>query len=80
MNLAVTPKNKEASAKEVVAFLSGLMRDGEADIRCRLRAAELLGKRLKIFDSDDGKTGAPLPLVVKMDYGPREEKDRGEGA
>ena len=51
-----------ASAEEVLAFLTGVMRGDEDGSTQNLKAAELLGKRLGLF-ADRGE-GLPAPVII----------------
>lgn len=53
--------------QEILAFLTEAMRgngDNEIDIRTRMRAAELLTKRGKLFEKDGEKDTSPKVLIV----------------
>ena len=56
-------EKKIADAAEILAFLSSVMRDVNAEYKDRIKAAELSGKRLGIF-SEHIKIDANLPPVV----------------
>ena len=57
-----TPAEKE----EILSFLTEVMRDSEeADLKTRMKAAELLGKRESLFEK--GKDGAEKCRVVIVD-------------
>lgn len=65
---ALKKSNKEdekkiADASEILAFLSSVMRDVNAEYKDRIKAAELSGKRLGIF-SEHIKINADLPPVI----------------
>lgn len=56
-------EKKIADASEILAFLTSVMRDVNAEYKDRIKAAELSGKRLGIF-SEHIKINADLPPVV----------------
>ena len=65
---ALKKSNKEdekkiADASEILAFLSSVMRDVNAEYKDRIKAAELSGKRLGIF-SEHIKINTDLPPVI----------------
>ena len=55
-----------AEKAEILSFLTEVMRDSEeADLKTRMKAAELLGKRESLFEK--GKEGADRYRVVIVD-------------
>ena len=55
-----------AEKAEILSFLTEVMRDSEeADLKTRMKAAELLGKRESLFEK--GKDGADRYRVVIVD-------------
>ena len=55
-----------AEKAEILRFLTEVMRDSEeADLKTRMKAAELLGKRERLFEK--GKDGADRYRVVIVD-------------
>lgn len=59
-----TQENKIAPREEILAFLTETMRGGEeeADIKTRMRAAELLGRRNGVFTTE-GETQCRVIIV-----------------
>ena len=60
-------REKPAGEEEVLRFLSGVMRgeDPDAGVKERMRAAELLGRKLGAFGNDS--TGQSGPVVIVDD-------------
>lgn len=64
--------SKIASAEEVLEFLTGVMQDSGEKIDARIRSAELLGKRHKLFTDKVETTGS---LDIEINLGFDEEED-----
>ena len=61
-----TEGDTPAEKAEILSFLTEVMRDSEeADLKTRMKAAELLGKRESLFEK--GKDGADRYRVVIVD-------------
>ena len=61
-----TEEDTLAEKAEILSFLTEVMRDSEeADLKTRMKAAELLGKRESLFEK--GKDGAERYRVVIVD-------------
>lgn len=54
-------KRKTASSNEILGYLSGVMR-GEEGSTMGMKAAELLGKRMGLFEEQD--EAAPAPVII----------------
>lgn len=65
-----TQKEEESAAaekEEILSFLTEVMRDNEeADLKTRMKAAELLGKRESLFEKEQ-KTGEKCRVVIVDD-------------
>lgn len=56
---------ESAGKEEILGFLTGLMRDErEADIKTRMRAAEILGKRAGAFEKEDAEGERRQVVIV----------------
>ena len=53
---------------QVLEFWSGVMRDGEQEMKDRIKASENLAKALSLFDAPDA-AAEPSELRVKVNYG-----------
>lgn len=54
-----------AEKKEILSFLTDLMRDEEGtDTKTRMKAAELLGKRVSLFEKESGKEEESRIVIV----------------
>ena len=54
-----------AEKEEILSFLTGVMRDNEeADLKTRMKAAELLGKRESLFEKGKGSEEGCCVVIV----------------
>lgn len=66
---AATPRaeaaEESAGKEEILGFLTGLMRDKKAaDVKTRMRAAEILGKRTGAFEKDNAAEDTGRVVIV----------------
>ncbi len=61
--MAKISSDKIATAEEVLAFLSEVMRDRKEETRNRIKAGELMGKRHGLFKDTISVQGA-IPIVI----------------
>ena len=56
---------ESAGKEEILGFLTGLMRDKKAaDVKTRMRAAEILGKRAGAFDKEGAEEQQERVVIV----------------
>lgn len=71
--LAANQDDRIASRDEVLATITGIMRDESAGTKERLKAAELLAKRYGLLrdkpDSSESGDSEPKELIVRVVYG-----------
>lgn len=76
-------KVNKPNIKEVIAFFYEAMRDGELDPKSRLRAAELLGKKLETIEHGIGQAQSqkkPDQLVIRIEYAQPNQHDSAPAA
>lgn len=67
--MAVTRRRSVADENEVLAFVTSVLRGEEEDCRMsdRLKAADMLGKRYRLFA--EGEAAASEPVTIVDDVG-----------
>ena len=85
LKLSEMESKRIASADEVLQYLTKVMRGEEKDqfdldatLQDRTKAAELLGKRYRLFTDKEIKLNASGDITIEVDYGEDEEADDEE--